>query len=163
MSSPLRSILAVSLLLIGLAAYMPIVRLHGPYPLALVLPGMLLKMDARPLVAMLAPLVFWLSSAGIAGKAGPPRISTTVGAVVTIISVIYIATRWQAGLGYQGPAHTVFWTAVNGLAALCFAATIAYSWSRPGGHLHLLAHFILVGWIFFLALPYLGVPPGRAS
>ncbi len=163
MGLSVRATLAALLLLIGLASYLPIVRLHGPYPLVLVGSTTLLKIDTRLIIALLVPVMFWLSSARAMQSTMPPRIAALVGLSLIVLSAAYFASRWSAGLAYQGPPHTLFWAAVNGLAAVCLAVCVIYAWDRPGSLFHVLSHFILVGWIGFLAFPYLGVPPRGAG
>lgn len=155
----IRIILSAALVLFGLASYLPIVKLHGAYPLTIMWSASLFKVDLRAFSGIAAAIVFWISSGQALRDGSRPSYLALASLVVTVLSVAYFGLKWNEGLSHQGYAHTLFWAAVNGLAVLCLAISITFSWSRPGGILHLLAHFMLIAWLTFVAFPFLGEPP----
>lgn len=158
-SLEVRVALSVALVLFGFANYLPIVKLHGAYPLAVMWPSSLLKIDLRGFSGLVAAIVFWFSSGQVLRGTSPPFYLALTGVAVTMLGAIYFAVKWSEGLGFQGYAHTVFWASINALAALCLGASIVIAWPRPGGIVHLVAHFILIAWLAFVAFPFLGRPP----
>ena len=154
-----RIVLCAALVLFGFANYLPIVKLHGAYPIAVMWPSSMLKTDLRALSGPVAALVFWLSSGQALRAGSAPVYLGATGLAVTVLSISYFALKWNEGLGFQGYAHTVFWASINGLAALTLGVAIILSWPRPGGLMHLLAHFLLIAWLSFVAFPFLGKPP----
>ena len=154
-----RLVCGLGLVLLGFASYLPIVKLHGAYPLAVMWPSSVFKLDLRGAAGFAAAVVFWFSSGlGLRGTSAPVGLALA-GLVVTIVSVLYFAMKWSDGLGYQGYAHTTFWAVVNAAAAVVAAVSIILAWSRPAGAAHVFGHFVVVAWVSFVALPFLGEPP----
>lgn len=158
-SLEVRIAFSVALVLLGFASYLPIVKLHGAYPLTVMWPSSALNVDLRAAAGPVAAIVYWFSSGQALRGTSPPSYLALAGLAVTMLSIVYFALKWGEGLAFQGYAHTVFWASVNGLAALCLGASIMLSWSRPGGPVHLFADFVLIAWLAFVAFPFLGKPP----
>jgi hypothetical protein len=105
-------------------------------------------------------LCFWAWSFQLfGGKAGVPKRTLVLHAVVAVLSVVWFVLGWRYGLQFEGTRFTLATAAISA----SFAVTISFlAWRNtrsPSYERSVAVHWLLFAWVVTYAFPYLGETP----
>jgi len=154
---------------VGIMAPMP--RVWSPFPAATITPvfwTLAATREARNLhwlslwavPMMIGPLLLltWYPRLAVGASEVPRRSWWGLGAL-TLLTVVAFWGGWDYGVKYQTRSYVVGLLALN--AALLISAWALLLWAkrRPSPGRTLIAHAWVVGWLVWVALPWLGELP----
>jgi hypothetical protein len=143
-------------------------RVFAPLPMVVVIPqfwSLHATHEARSLR--------WVTEYGVPGIVGPvllllwnprllrgsstyPRRSTIGLAILSLLSAAWFWAGWSLGVKYEGLFHVLGTLALNA-AALTGAWMLALrARRRPSANRNLMAHWLVVAWLVWVAFPWLG-------
>ncbi len=143
----------------------------APFPMIVLVPqfwSLVATHEARSLrwvtefavPAVIGPALFLLWNPGLLFRASTyPRRSTFGLACLSLLSVAWFWAGWPLGVKYEGQRHVVTVLLLNALALACAWAMALLARRQPSAERNLMGHAVVVGWLVWLAFPWLGELP----
>lgn len=76
--------------------------------------------------------------------------------VLTLLAAAHFAMRWGDGVTYQGSAHTIALLSLNVVVLVVGWGMLWRALRRRSFRETLAAHAVVVGWLVWIAFPWLG-------